>query len=701
MYALRRAAKDAIIKPDSQAAGDFTAERVFELRCYLFNLTNEGSIGSVETPPELVQRGPYVFRVVRKRLAVFEDSGLMRYSDTETFYFDPSKSKGTLRDEILTPDPLVALLTYEKATSNSVKLSGLKRLRKRKTFTVRTVGQLLFDGYNDDFLTKRDSSTSALKLPEKLGYFYGRNGSTSKWFTIETGANDSSEVGTIRLINGKKQLPFYRAPCNVIEGTNGMHGPPFSPWDPPYFVKIFIQTLCRPWRLQLAHKRLNFYGLTVAQFHADREIFGWTGNQKYDSCLQPNPTGFWGTFDATPCSHNLPIVLSLPHFLHGTEMLGKLIRGLSPDDNLHRLYLNIYPILLGGFLQATGVTVDAAIRVQLNLPLNLIKYEKSHVIYPVLWHETLIPETTKEQIVALLSFEVQPFLDVYPLAALIVGLCYFMVGGLVWYIWKRVQQTNATSIDKTVMGLDGETLDSPNAGREKYFVQCKTVAQPGKGLEESQTRDLTDSIATTTRTFVKSGSKRPGPVTHKGAIARVTPVAKKPVPTPEKRTNIPMPSPQQRSPQKLSPQKLSPQKLSPQKPSPQKPSPQQSSRQQSSRQQSSRQQSTRQQSSRQQSSSQQSSRQQSSPQQHRSQLARLLQLLQQSKPWISRGNTRSEDRTTHDEHFEEGWGSYDDYTPPIDQRNRSRRVEDESLIDHDSILTPSDIEDSFERPKSH
>src|SRR6218665_524269 len=51
-----------------------------------------------------------------------------------------------------------------------------------------------------------------------------------------------------------------------------------------------------------------------------------------------------GVFDASLCQDDVPIIISLPHFMNADKRITDNIIGLKPDENLHRPELHVEPV---------------------------------------------------------------------------------------------------------------------------------------------------------------------------------------------------------------------------------------------------------------------------------------------------------------------------------------------------------------------
>jgi len=90
-----------------------------------------------------------------------------------------------------------------------------------------------------------------------------------------------------------------------------------------------------------------------------------------------------GVFDASICQDDVPIIISLPHFMNADKRITDRIVGLKPDEQLHRPELHVEP-LMGALIFG-----DSRLQMSIRIPKNenLRGFDKlAHDLYvPILW----------------------------------------------------------------------------------------------------------------------------------------------------------------------------------------------------------------------------------------------------------------------------------------------------------------------------
>jgi hypothetical protein len=121
-------------------------------------------------------------------------------------------------------------------------------MTRRKVWTTKTAGELLFDGYSDPLLTAAalaPSLTQAKFTGRKFAWFYMRNDSfdADGVYNMETGEEDVSKLGMVRSWNYKNHSDFFEADCGQIKGTDIDLFPPGLKKSTP--LQMFVADICR------------------------------------------------------------------------------------------------------------------------------------------------------------------------------------------------------------------------------------------------------------------------------------------------------------------------------------------------------------------------------------------------------------------------------------------------------------------------
>lgn len=83
------------------------------LEFYFFNWTNPEEIRNKSVKPNLEQVGPYKFTEIKEKVdVVWNDNGTVSFRQLRWWYFNASRSNGSLDDLITTLNPVAVVCTY-------------------------------------------------------------------------------------------------------------------------------------------------------------------------------------------------------------------------------------------------------------------------------------------------------------------------------------------------------------------------------------------------------------------------------------------------------------------------------------------------------------------------------------------------------------------------------------------------------------
>lgn len=231
------------------------------------------------------------------------------------------------------------------------------------------VNDILFDGIPIDCKVKDFSATavcSQLKLQptiievEKNIFYFSlfgsvrlcnaniigfecnlqRNGTLHSRIKVLRGSRTAADVGRVVSINNKSDLDIWPdEKCNEFRGTDGWIFPSFLEKDEGIWT--VAPELCRSVKA-LFVKDQKYQGISVREYTAD---FGDMSSNPEEKCYCPSPDNCLpkGMIDLTKCLQ-VPIYVSLPHFLKADESLLEQVGGLKPDEDKHVIKLLFEPV---------------------------------------------------------------------------------------------------------------------------------------------------------------------------------------------------------------------------------------------------------------------------------------------------------------------------------------------------------------------
>ena len=357
---------------------------------YLFNITNPEEVEKHGRLPIVQELGPYTFSESRKKINISwsDDLNQVEYGQQRTWHFLPHLTNGSLEDNIYHLNvPMVAAGYSIKSWGGSrIAYFGLNQIikaTKSRLIPSHTVGQLLFEGYDDPLITF--SRTIGMPVPyDKFGWFYGRNGTVSDGtFGVYTGFSNFNHLDAMYSWNNQTSLSLWWGDkCNSLSGVSASDFQPPLQEGPFSSIKIFVGDICRSLELPF-DKTVIKHGVKAYRYAANSNLFNYTVKNNRCYCNN-NACPPDGVADISPCQHGSPAAASLPHFLFGDASLYERVHGLHPDLDRHEFFMDIEPTL--------GIPTKVKVAMQINVLLerddNLeyarsLPFESSY--YPMIW----------------------------------------------------------------------------------------------------------------------------------------------------------------------------------------------------------------------------------------------------------------------------------------------------------------------------
>ncbi|XP_043529819.1 scavenger receptor class B member 1 isoform X1 [Frieseomelitta varia] len=370
------------------------------LSIYIYNVTNADEFLNDGEKPALQELGPYVYVQHWEKVDVqFHDNDTLSYKLRKEFTFAPELSVGMEEDLVVVPNvPMLSATSQSKHAARFLRLAmaSIMDILRIKPFVEVSIGQLLW-GYEDPLLKlAKDVVPKEQKLPyDQFGLLYGKNGTMPDWFTIFTGQRDIGKYGILDKWNGKSSLGHWTAPeCDSVAGSDGSIFPP--PITKQTVLKVFDKDLCRALPLVFKEEVTTAGGVPGYRFVPAKDAFASPSRLESQRCFCPAgpPCAPEGTFNASLCLYDSPVLLSFPHFYLADPALRDAVTGISPPiEDKHQFYIDVQPMM--------GASLRAKARVQINLAVSQVRDIKQvasfpDIVFPILWFEDGIDELPAE-----------------------------------------------------------------------------------------------------------------------------------------------------------------------------------------------------------------------------------------------------------------------------------------------------------------
>jgi len=372
------------------------------IEVYFFNWTNAAEFQQRPqgTIPKFVEMGPYVFSEHHTKVNIaWNENDTVTFQQIRRWHFVPERSTGTLRDDITNINAIAVTVEYMIRHMNPMVQIIVDALVKslEPMFVTKTVGQLMFEGYEDELLNITSKlNISDFQVPfDKFGWYYPRNNSPTYdgVFNMHTGTDDIHWLGTMDAWNYEQNPPYYDGQCSRITGSTGELFPPLENADG---IGLFAPELCSSLYLVKSQNSESRHGLEGYKFYGDDSVFD-NGTKYPEKRCFCSKSQLIGTTDITAsveeclpsgvrsiskCRFGAPAFVSFPHFYKADPSYLLSIEGLNPSQNLHEFYIAVEP--------HTGIPLEVKARMQINMLLRPYKNSKlfkdvPKVMVPILW----------------------------------------------------------------------------------------------------------------------------------------------------------------------------------------------------------------------------------------------------------------------------------------------------------------------------
>jgi len=451
--------KEMVIREGTYAYSAWKESNIpFYTKMYLFHIRNPAQFLDLGAKPIMEERGPYTFRTEEKKNNIVSNlDGTVSYRRAKFWYFEPGMSNGSLSD-IVTTINMPAVGAAEFARGDFLMEYGVSDLLssvQAKLFVNKTVGQLLFDGYEDEIVmlkaametqdkgevdvdsddwsmedwSRKRKKRSYMPDDEKFGWFYKRNG--TDWadgaLKMYTGKGDMSSLGQLKAWNERDTTDVFSGHCAKVRGSSDGLWPPGLATQANY-LEYFSTDLCRSLKFE-REESVSHFGLKGQRFVLSPTAFANSSVCPDNSCYGNNlPSGVQNN---TRCKVESPAFVSRPHFMLADPFyLEQFQSGISPDVSRHESEIVLEP--------TSSIPLKVSIRLQINILVDRvpgIQYlfqDVPRLMFPVLWFDTqfIIPEDIAPSIKVLLALPL--IFKVTGAASAIFGSLYFFCLFICW-----------------------------------------------------------------------------------------------------------------------------------------------------------------------------------------------------------------------------------------------------------------------------
>ncbi|XP_044042390.1 platelet glycoprotein 4 [Siniperca chuatsi] len=411
--------KEAVIEPGTTAYDNWvsTGGKVYR-QFWFFDVKNPLEVLQYGAKPVVVEKGPYTYRTryLPKENITFNPNQTVSFLLPQGAIFEPSMSVGPEEDKVTCLNLAVAGAYSLIPKVFHTVLENLIKSTNSSLFQHRTVKEMLW-GYTDPL------------LKGNIGLFAPYNGTYDGYYTVYSGKEDISKVGTVDRWRGKRSLGFWNDTyCDMINGTDASSFPPFVDKKKPIY--FFSSDICRSVSAGF-EESMDLKGIEVYRYTLQPNTLASPTVNPDNQCFCRDPKTtkdctLAGVLDIGSCQDGKPIYISLPHFLHGSPYLREAVLGLNPSEEHHVTFLDVEP--------TTGFTLRFAKRIQVNMMygpskvITVLKKVKDYTIFPVVWlNETAaLDDETADMFKKELISRIQ-MLEIIQKALLGIGVAIFVL----------------------------------------------------------------------------------------------------------------------------------------------------------------------------------------------------------------------------------------------------------------------------------
>ncbi|CAF0936193.1 unnamed protein product [Adineta ricciae] len=394
--------------------------------------------------PELIERGPYVYREQWNRSNIFysDDLETLSYIPITTLYFDRNQSIGP-DDEYVTVINVPLMAMAHEIQFNSTKIQKainvFLELLETKLFVNVTVKQLM-EGYTDPLIETASLIKPGVLKDNKFGILQPRNGSYYQNFTIHTGLSDIKQVAKVVSFNGVQHLNYWSTfQANMLNGTDGSLFPPFLTKDK--HVYSYNADMCRSYYLSFLRERKDGY-VTLYDFHLSADVFNMSREENRGFCGQGPCLGD-GVLNISTCYQGVWGFISSPHFFQSDKKFRQDVHGMRPNGDKHEFIMSFDPL--------TSVPFAVNVRLQLSFympqikTIDLLKSVKP-ILMPIVWFDDearVVPDIKSELSVLIVSLNVASYVKYISPAVSLIGM--IITSAYIYIQWRSARRERVNS----------------------------------------------------------------------------------------------------------------------------------------------------------------------------------------------------------------------------------------------------------------
>uniref|UniRef100_A0AAY4CFV2 Platelet glycoprotein 4 n=1 Tax=Denticeps clupeoides TaxID=299321 RepID=A0AAY4CFV2_9TELE len=402
--------KETVLEQGTTAYETWTSvETPVYRQFWIYNVQNPWEVVQEGAKPIVQEKGPYTYRTryLMKENITANSNNTVSFSLPSGAIFEPGLSVGSEQD-------VMVIINIAVAAAYSLIPQGLHFILNTminnsgvSLFQNRTVHELLW-GYTDP------------TIGSVIGVFYPYNDTYDGPYNVFSGKDDISKVA---LIDRWRDASSF---------------PPFV--DKKKTLYFFSSDICRSVMGEFTGS-VDLKGIEVYRYMLPKMTLAAPTVNPDNMCYCKDPVltlncTVAGVLDISSCRDGTPILISLPHFLHGSPELVEALVGLNPNEDHHSTFLDVEPI--------TGFTLNFAKRLQVNIMygpskvIEILQKVQNNTIIPILWlNETAtLDDATADRLKGELFSRVE-MLEAVQISLMVIGVVLCVAFGVAACVVKR------------------------------------------------------------------------------------------------------------------------------------------------------------------------------------------------------------------------------------------------------------------------
>uniref|UniRef100_A0A1Y1K1C6 Scavenger receptor class B member 1 n=1 Tax=Photinus pyralis TaxID=7054 RepID=A0A1Y1K1C6_PHOPY len=312
---------------------------------YFFNWTNPEEINSKK--PKFTEMGPYRFTELREKVnLVWNENDTITYQQLRRWNFDAEFSSGRLTDSVTTLNAVTMSAAHHIKDWNYFMKRGFSHTLSAvapNAHIVKTVGELLFDGYDDplvDIAATFPFLSTGIPSFDKFGWFYTRNNSDTFDGVFNMGTGVQGDFGQLKTWNYENETNYYSGECAKVHGS----GAEFytKPLKKDY-IGFFSPDMCRYVQLDYEEDK-SLSGISGYKYSAQAGMLDNGTLRPENECFCNGDCVPSGMLNVSSCRYGTPAFVSLPHFYGADPTYLSRVEGLHPEKDKHEMYITLEPV---------------------------------------------------------------------------------------------------------------------------------------------------------------------------------------------------------------------------------------------------------------------------------------------------------------------------------------------------------------------